>query len=82
MIGDKKLSTIRAELKAALAAERSNPIAALDKKIRKLNKQSSSDQTRSLVLLRGALAQLAHEPTQRRRRVSRTKHAKRAVSRP
>lgn len=81
MMGNKKLSTIRAELRAAMAAETSNPIAALERKIRKLYKNSKSNgkPARSLELLRGALAQVAEEKPQDRPRASRTKRARKAI---
>ena len=83
MMGSKKLSTIRAELRAAFAAEISNPIAALDRKIRKLTKDSKSNgkPAGALELLRGALAQVAEEKPQDSPRASRTKRARKAIQR-
>lgn len=80
MMGNKKLSTIRKELRAAAAVAKSNPIAALDRRIRKLSKNStpSAKQTRSLVLLRNALAQVVEnqlQPRARTRRKTRTNQA-------
>jgi hypothetical protein len=74
MIGTKKLSTIREELRKALAKEKSNPIPALDRKLRRLGKKAKS---RSLVLMRGALAQLVKDQPQkpRQRRMKRTTKA-------
>jgi hypothetical protein len=70
MIGKKKLSTIRTELRVALAKEAKNPTAALDRKLRKLGNEK-----RSLVLLHGALGQLESEPLKppRARRAKRSK---------
>jgi hypothetical protein len=78
MMGNKKLSTIRAELRAAMAAETSSPFAALDRSIRKLTKNSESNgkPARSLVMLRNALAQIAEDEPRDRPRGSRTKRAK------
>jgi hypothetical protein len=64
MIGRTKLSEIREELRQAFAAEGYNPIADLDREIRKLEKSKSGKPRglRSLQLLRGALAQVIDEP--------------------
>ncbi len=74
MIGTKKLSTIREELRTALAKERTNPIAALDRKLRKLGNVTKS---RSVLLLRDALAQLVKDKPQkpRQRRIKRATKA-------
>lgn len=63
MIGSKKLSAIREELRAALVAEGVNPIASLDRRIRNAKKNPSSAQRefRSLTLLRNTLARLVEE---------------------
>jgi len=55
----RKLAAIREELRAAFAAAGANPIPALDRKIRKLSKNSKAGakELRSLGLLRNALAQ-------------------------
>lgn len=80
MMGNKKLSAIREELREAYATEGGKPIAALDRKLRKLEK-SKSGQTqglKSLQLLRNALAQLVEEKPAtpaRPRSVRRTKKA-------
>ena len=81
MMGSKKLATIRDELRAALAAEKSNPIAALDRKIRKLTNgaKSSKKPSRSHVLLRNVLVQVAQEAPRTRARAGRPKQAKRAI---
>ncbi len=75
MMGDKKLSEIRGELREAFARERSNPIASLDRKIRKLEKspKSAKGELRSLLLLRNALAQVVQAKPQKRARPSRVK---------
>ena len=81
MMGNKKLATIRAELRTAHAAETANPIAALDRKIRKLHKNSKSNgkPSRSLELLRGALTQVAEEKPQDHPRATRTKPPRKAI---
>jgi hypothetical protein len=60
MMGNKKLSTIREELRAAFAAQGADAIASLDRKIRRLAKKIPSEQGESpaLLALRKALAQL------------------------
>ena len=60
MIGYEKLSTIRQKLRAAFARERSNPIPALDRRIRELEKSQggAESELRSLRRLRSALAQV------------------------
>jgi hypothetical protein len=60
MMGNKKLSTIREDLRAAFAAEGADAIASLDRKIRTLAKKIPSEQgeSASLLALRKALAQL------------------------
>jgi hypothetical protein len=79
MIGSKKLSTIRQELRAAMVAEGANPIVSLDRRIRELKKNSKSPakESRTLVLLRDALADLAKEKPRKRPRPARTKRANR-----
>ena len=79
MIGNKKLTTIREELRTAFATEGSNPIAALDRKIRKLkkNNKSAEKELRSLRLLRNALAQVVEDKPHKR--PSRAKRMKKAV---
>ena len=81
MMGAKKLATIRDELRAALAAEKSNPIAALDRKIRKLSNDGNSSKkpSPSHVLLRNVLVQVAQEAPRTRARAGRLKQAKRAI---
>jgi hypothetical protein len=63
MMGNKKLSTIREELREAFAAKGLNPITALDRKIRKLQKSKSGQVQglKSVQLLRNALAQIVEE---------------------
>jgi hypothetical protein len=75
MIGSKKLSEIRDELRAAMAAGGSNVIASLDRRIRTLKRKSASaKEARSLLLLRSALARVIEEkPRRRSRRGTRTK---------
>jgi hypothetical protein len=60
MMGNEKLSTVRTKLRAAFARDRSNPIVALDRRIRKLEKnpKSAEAERRSLRMLRNALAQV------------------------
>jgi hypothetical protein len=60
MMGNKKPSTIREDLRAALAAEGADAIASLERKIRRLAKKNQSEQGESpaLLALRKALAQL------------------------
>ena len=63
MMGNKKLSTIREELREAFAAKGVNPITALDRKIRKLQKSKSGQAggLKSLQLLRNALTRVVEE---------------------
>jgi len=60
MMGSEKASTIRQKLRAAFARERSNPISALDRRIRELEKKGGpvEPELRSLRRLRRALAQV------------------------
>lgn len=75
MMGNKKLSEIRAELRAAFAKEGYNPIPSLERRIRKLKKnpQSAAAELRSLILVRNALAQVVDDKPKKRSRPSRTK---------
>jgi hypothetical protein len=73
MMGEKKLTTIRAELHAALAKEKKNPIAALERRIRQLGKAN-----RSLLLVRDALEQLVEKPSKPKR--AKTRRAKSVTS--
>jgi hypothetical protein len=80
MIGPKKLSTIYEELGAAMAAEKENPIVALDREIRKMKRKPRAAQSelRSLVLVRNALARaVKSKPVKGERR--RTKAGKKPV---
>lgn len=81
MMGDKRLSTIKEELREAFAKEGYNPIASLDRKIRKLSKGSKTakQDSRALHLLRGAIAQVIDDKTAQRIQTSRTKRTKKAV---
>ncbi|MCI0377050.1 MAG: hypothetical protein L0215_05565 [Gemmataceae bacterium] len=80
MIGAKKLSTIRKELRAAFAREKKNPIASLDRKIRELCKNKpATKESRSLLLLRDALAQVVEVKVPRRRRRQPANRAKKAL---
>lgn len=80
MIGNKPLSTIREELRSAFAEDGANPIAGLDRKLRKLKKtKSGGKESRSLVLLRNALAQLVEEKPRKRKQSAGAKRTKRAV---
>jgi hypothetical protein len=81
MMGDKKLSEIRAELRAAFARDGFNPIASLDRRIRKLKKspKSAEAELRSLFLLRNALAQVVEDKPPKRARPSRAKRASKAA---
>jgi hypothetical protein len=60
MIGNEKLSSIRKKLRTAHARERSNPIPALDRRIRELekNQAAAEPELRALRRLRSALAQV------------------------
>jgi hypothetical protein len=60
MMGNEKASAIRQKLHAAFARERTNPIPALDRKIRALAKKGgrAEPELRSLRRLRRALAQV------------------------
>jgi hypothetical protein len=84
MMGNKKLSEIRAELRAAFARDGFNPIASLDRKIRKLEKNPKTAKTeakaelRSLFLLRNALAQVVDDKPPKRSRPSRAKRPSKA----
>jgi hypothetical protein len=80
-MGTKKLATIREELRAAFAAEGSNPIASLDRKIRKLKKNSKSadKELRSLLLLRDALVQVVEDKPQKRLPSRRRERSKKTV---
>ena len=79
MIGAKKLSTIREELRQAFAASDYNPLEELDREIRKLEKSKTgkAQGLKSLQLLRGALAQVIDEPKKpaRAKRARTTKKA-------
>ncbi len=81
MMGNDKLSMIREKLRAAFGRERSNPIASLDRRIRKLKKnpRSAEAKLRSLFLLRSALAQLVEDRPPKRVRPARAKRTKKAV---
>jgi hypothetical protein len=80
LIGNKTLSTIREELRSAFAEEGANPIAGLDRKIRKLkNSKSAGKGNRSLIMLRNALAQLVAEKPRKRKQSAGAKRTKRAV---
>lgn len=78
MMGNKKLSTIREELREALARVGTNPIAGLDRKIRKLQQNSNplERDSRSLLLLRDALAQVVEEQPRERQITPRKKTKK------
>ena len=80
MMGNKKLSTIKEELREAFAKEGSNPIIELDREIRKLKKSKSAKKVglRSLQMLRNALAQVVDEPTAKPAPTPRRKKAKTA----
>jgi hypothetical protein len=81
MMGDDKLSSIREKLREAFAREGSNPIAAMDRRIRQLNKKpgSAAAELRSLRSLRGALVQVIEEKPLKRRRRATVNTAKKAV---
>jgi hypothetical protein len=77
-----KLSTIREKLRAAFTREGSDPIASLDRRIRKLKKLPRSAETElgSLDLLRSALAQVVEDKPQRKSaRPARDKRTKKAI---
>jgi hypothetical protein len=80
MMGNKKLSAVREEVRAAFEAEGCNPIATLDRRIRKLKAagKSEEDKSRALALLRGALAQVITEQPAKRVRSARTKRTTKA----
>ena len=81
MMGNKKLSTIREELREALERVGTNPIAELDRKICKLQKNSDSLErdSRSLLLLRNALAQVVEEQPRERQIAPRSKSKKKTL---
>jgi hypothetical protein len=70
MMGSEKASAIRQELRAAFARERSNPIPALDRRIRELEKKRGAAQPelRSLRRLRRALARVIETNPRKRER--------------
>jgi hypothetical protein len=79
MMGNEKPSTIRDKLRAAFARERRNPIVALDRRIRKLEKTpgSAEAELRSLRRVRNALAQVVDTKPRKKGRSTRAKrHAK------
>src|SRR5258707_828340 len=78
MTGPKKLAAIREELRAAFAAAGANPIPALDRKIRKLSKNSKAGEKElpSLGLLRNALAQVIEDNPPKPLRSPRAKRTK------
>jgi hypothetical protein len=80
MIGNKTLSAVREEVRAAFAAEGCNPIAALDRRMRALNAagKSGDNESRALVLLRGALAQVVAKKPLKRPRSTRAKRTTKA----
>jgi hypothetical protein len=62
MMGDKKLSIIRAQLRKRFAEEGVNPIAALDRRLRRLQKEKpNGKEPRALRLLRNALSQVVDD---------------------
>jgi hypothetical protein len=81
MMGSKKLSSIREELRAAFARQGSNPIMSLDRRILNLKKKpgSTENDLRLLVLLRDALAQVVQHKRQETVRPPRAKRARRAM---
>jgi hypothetical protein len=81
ILGNEKLSTIRKKLRAAFAREGSNPIASLDRRIRKLKKNPTSAEAelRSLFLLRSALAQVVEGKPHKPVRPARAKRTKKAI---
>jgi hypothetical protein len=81
MIGEKKLSTIRRELRAALVKGRVNPLISLDQEIRRLqrNPGSARNRPRSLQLLRNALQGLVVPQMQKPQRAKEARRVRRAV---
>jgi hypothetical protein len=81
MMGPKKLSTIYEDLRAAIAAEKENPIVGLDREIRKLKRNPGAAQAelRSLLLVRNALARAIEGKPGKRGRRTRAKLTKKAV---
>jgi hypothetical protein len=73
MMGSEKALAIRRKLRAAFARERSNPIPALERRIRELEKQGglAAPELRSLRRLRQALAQVIDTKPQKRERTAR-----------
>lgn len=80
MIGRKKPSEIREELRQVFAAEACNAIEDLDREIRKLEKSKAGRPKglKSLELLRGALTQVVDDP-KKSARSKRRRTAKKAV---
>lgn len=78
MIGNKKLSEIREELREAAGNSGINPIAALELQIRKMKKRPMSAQQglRSLILVRDALARAAEKAANLHRSPRRTRTKK------
>jgi hypothetical protein len=61
-MGPKKFSTVYQELRTAIAAEKENPIVALDREIRKMKRKPKGAQAvRSLVVVRNALARAVEQ---------------------
>jgi hypothetical protein len=81
MMGNEKLSTIREKLRATFAREGSNPIASLDRRIRRLKKdpRSAEADLRSLFRLRSALAQVVEDKPRKSVRPARAKPTKKAL---
>jgi len=78
MMGNKKLSSIREDLREAFAQEGGKRIAELDREIRELQKSKSAKKVglESLITLRNALAQVVDEPAPKPARAPRRKKAK------
>jgi len=78
MMGHEKLSTIRERLRGAFGRETTNPVVSLDRRIRRLEQDSASNEgkLRSLRLLRDALAQVVEKKPRKKAQTTRTRRTK------
>lgn len=75
MIGRKKLSTVRQEVRDAFVKSGHDPILWLDREIKRLENQRPADagQIETLVLLRDALAERGKRAAKKRKRAVRSR---------
>lgn len=75
MIGRKKLSTVRQEVRDAFVKSGHDPILWLDREIKRLENQRPADacQIETLVLLRDALAERGKRAAKKRKRLVRAR---------